>query len=114
MRKIYQIFKILQIQKRIVSLETISGNTVTILITFLSIFQVISQRSDTEWKFSRTKLWISFFETGSTVPPPFNIMPTPKDVCRLFGCNKKTEPEKHKEREVAEKRYRDVMKCIIR
>ena len=79
-----------------------------------SIFQIISEKSDTEWKFSRTKLWISFFETGSTVPPPFNIMPTPKDVCRLFGCNKKTEPDKHKEREVAEKRYRDVMKCIIR
>ena len=43
-----------------------------------SIFQIISEKSDTEWKFSRTKLWISFFETGSTVPPPFNIMPTPK------------------------------------
>ena len=88
--------------------------TLFILISFLSIFQIISEKSDTEWKFSRTKLWISFFETGSTVPPPFNIMPTPKDVCRLFGCNKKTEPDKHKEREVAEKRYRDVMKCIIR
>ena len=88
--------------------------TLFTLISFLSIFQIISEKSDTEWKFSRTKLWISFFETGSTVPPPFNIMPTPKDVCRLFGCNKKTEPDKHKEREVAEKRYRDVMKCIIR
>ena len=77
-------------------------------------FQVISEKSDTEWKFARTKLWISYFETGSTVPPPFNIMPTPKSFCRLFGCNKKTEPDKHKEREVAEKRYRDVMKCIIR
>ena len=50
-----------------------------IYLDFISFyFQIISEKSDTEWKFSRTKLWISFFETGSTVPPPFNIMPTPK------------------------------------
>lgn len=76
--------------------------------------QIISEKSDTEWKFARTKLWISYFETGSTVPPPFNIIPTIKSFCRLVGCNKKPEPDKNKEREVAEKRYRDVMKCIIR
>ena len=50
-----------------------------------SIFQIISEKSDTEWKFSRTKLWISFFETGSTVPPPFNIMPTPKVPSMSFN-----------------------------
>ena len=83
-----------------------SSNLIYFYSMYFKILQVISEKSDTEWKFSRTKLWISFFETGSTVPPPFNIMPTPKDVCRLFGCNKKTEPDKHKEREVAEKRYR--------
>lgn len=71
-------------------------------------------KSDTEWKFARTKLWISYFETGSTVPPPFNIIPTPKSLCKLLGCRKKAEPDKNKERTVAEKRYRDVMKCIIR
>lgn len=33
-----------------------------------------------EWKFARSKLWISYFEEGGTVPPPFNIIPTPKSV----------------------------------
>ena len=59
---------------------------------------------------------MSYFETGSTVPPPFNIIPTPKSLCRGSGCNKKSgkNQDKVKEREVAVKRYRDVMKCIIR
>lgn len=34
----------------------------------------ISKRSDIEWKFARTRLWMSYFETGSTVPPPFNLI----------------------------------------
>ena len=57
---------------------------------------------------------MSYFETGSTVPPPFNIIPTPKSLCRVSGCAKKSGNDKVKEREVAVKRYRDVMKCIIR
>ena len=43
------------------------------------------EKADTEWKFARSKLWISYFEEGGTVPPPFNIIPTPKSlyyICR--------------------------------
>jgi hypothetical protein len=29
-------------------------------------------------------LWISYFEDGGTVPPPFNIIPTPKSVFYLI------------------------------
>ncbi|KAJ8960377.1 hypothetical protein NQ314_006067 [Rhamnusium bicolor] len=43
-------------------------------------YQLISERADTEWKFARSKLWISYFEEGGTVPPPFNIIPTPKSL----------------------------------
>lgn len=32
------------------------------------------------------KLWISYFEEGSTVPPPFNMIPTPKSFMRFFKC----------------------------
>ena len=32
------------------------------------------------------KLWISYFEEGSTVPPPFNMMPTPKSIYRFLKC----------------------------
>jgi hypothetical protein len=39
-----------------------------------------------EWKFARTKLWISYFENGGTLPPPFNIIPAPKSIANLFGC----------------------------
>ncbi|CAK9804686.1 Transient receptor potential-gamma protein [Anthophora quadrimaculata] len=43
-------------------------------------YQLISERADIEWKFARSKLWISYFEEGGTVPPPFNIIPTPKSM----------------------------------
>ncbi|KAI4462525.1 transient receptor potential channel [Holotrichia oblita] len=43
-------------------------------------YQLISERADIEWKFARSKLWISYFEEGGTVPPPFNIVPTPKSL----------------------------------
>lgn len=28
---------------------------------------------------------MNYFEEGNTVPPPFNILPTLKNVLRLFG-----------------------------
>lgn len=37
-----------------------------------------------EWKFARSKLWISYFEEGGTCPPPFNIIPTPKSIFYVF------------------------------
>lgn len=46
----------------------------------------ISERSDTEWKFARSRLWISYFEEGSTVPPPFNMVPTPKSIFKFMRC----------------------------
>jgi len=47
--------------------------------------------------FFSAKLWISYFEDGGTLPPPFNIIPSPKIICygflfiyrRVFGCSKK-------------------------
>lgn len=50
-------------------------------------YQIISERSDTEWKFARSHLWISFFDDGSTLPPPFNLFPTVKML--KFGSNTK-------------------------
>jgi transient receptor potential cation channel subfamily C protein 4 len=42
------------------------------------------------------KLWISYFEDGGTLPPPFNIVPSPKSIWyglsfmyrKVFGCSK--------------------------
>lgn len=41
-------------------------------------YQIISERSDIEWKFARSQLWMSYFEDGGTVPPPFNLCPSVK------------------------------------
>ncbi|XP_026102444.1 short transient receptor potential channel 4-like [Carassius auratus] len=41
-------------------------------------YQHIADHADIEWKFARTKLWMSYFEEGGTLPPPFNIIPSPK------------------------------------
>jgi transient receptor potential cation channel subfamily C len=44
----------------------------------------VQDQADTEWKFARSKLWISYFEEGGTVPPPFNVVPTPKSIYYLI------------------------------
>ncbi|XP_029458605.1 LOW QUALITY PROTEIN: short transient receptor potential channel 4 [Rhinatrema bivittatum] len=43
-------------------------------------YQLIADHADIEWKFARTKLWMSYFEEGGTLPPPFNIIPSPKSL----------------------------------
>ncbi|XP_030634013.1 short transient receptor potential channel 4b [Chanos chanos] len=47
-------------------------------------YQHIADHADIEWKFARTKLWMSYFEEGGTLPPPFNIIPSPKSFCYLI------------------------------
>uniref|UniRef100_A0A7N6AMK9 Transient receptor ion channel domain-containing protein n=1 Tax=Anabas testudineus TaxID=64144 RepID=A0A7N6AMK9_ANATE len=47
-------------------------------------YQHIADHADIEWKFARTKLWMSYFEEGGTLPSPFNIIPSPKSVYYLF------------------------------
>lgn len=44
---------------------------------------VMQENADTEWKYARSRLWMSYFEDGNTVPPPFNIIPTPKSIYSL-------------------------------
>ncbi|KAE8743920.1 hypothetical protein FOCC_FOCC009478 [Frankliniella occidentalis] len=56
-----------------------------LLIAMMSnSYAMIEERSDTEWKFARTRLWMSYFEEGATLPPPFNILPTPKRLMHLI------------------------------
>lgn len=51
-------------------------------------YQLISEHSDSEWKFARSELWVSYFEEGATVPPPFNLLPSVKILRYLFGKKK--------------------------
>eukprot|EP00057_Strongylocentrotus_purpuratus_P008322 XP_011662796.1 PREDICTED: short transient receptor potential channel 3 [Strongylocentrotus purpuratus] len=45
-----------------------------------SSFDAINNDEDVEWKFSRSKLWLSYFEKGATLPVPFNLIPSPKSI----------------------------------
>ncbi|XP_051048399.1 protein XNDC1N [Phodopus roborovskii] len=46
-------------------------------------FQKIEDDADVEWKFARSKLYLSYFREGLTLPVPFNILPSPKAVFYL-------------------------------
>ncbi|XP_054721282.1 transient receptor potential protein-like [Uloborus diversus] len=88
-----------------------------LLIAMMSnSYNIISERSDVEWKFARSKLWMSYFEDGSTVPPPFNIFPSIKFLCRCSSCLTKPKSLSIKVKEELERdaKYRSVMRCLIR
>ncbi|XP_066212557.1 short transient receptor potential channel 5 [Saccopteryx leptura] len=53
-------------------------------------YQLIADHADIEWKFARTKLWMSYFDEGGTLPPPFNIIPSPKSFLYLGNWFHKT------------------------
>ncbi|XP_058147560.1 short transient receptor potential channel 5 isoform X2 [Dasypus novemcinctus] len=53
-------------------------------------YQLIADHADIEWKFARTKLWMSYFDEGGTLPPPFNIIPSPKSFLYLGSWFNKT------------------------
>uniref|UniRef100_A0A7N6FCR9 Transient receptor ion channel domain-containing protein n=1 Tax=Anabas testudineus TaxID=64144 RepID=A0A7N6FCR9_ANATE len=44
-------------------------------------FQKIEDDADVEWKFARSKLYLTYFREGLTMPVPFNIIPSPKAMC---------------------------------
>ncbi len=57
-----------------------------LLIAMMSnSYSLITEHSDCEWKFARSKLWMSYFEPGSTLPPPFNLLSVPKSLMTLAG-----------------------------
>ncbi|CAG0889821.1 unnamed protein product [Cyprideis torosa] len=88
-----------------------------LLIAMMSnSYSKIQQDTDTEWKFARSKLWISYFDEGATVPPPFNIIPSVKSFCRLFGfieaeVKKRNNEEIIRMRQIA---YMKTMRSLIR
>ena len=60
---------------------------------------------------------MSYFESGSTLPPPFNIIPTVKCAVNLLtrlGKKGKNSSEKYKNVEDAQHRHQDIMRCIVK
>ncbi|KAH9373837.1 hypothetical protein HPB48_009283 [Haemaphysalis longicornis] len=92
-------------------------------------YQMISEHADVEWKFARCKLWMSNFEDGGTVPPPFNVIPTPKTVSyflrwcyrKLCGNSRSAKKEhlktiRKKARQASERdmKYQTIMRNLVR
>ncbi|KAF8781674.1 Transient receptor potential-gamma protein like [Argiope bruennichi] len=92
-------------------------------------YQMISEQADTEWKFARCKLWMSCFEDGGTVPPPLNIIPTPKSVYyflrwifRKFHSNSRAARKEHlrtirkRAKQASERdfQYQNIMRNLVR
>ncbi|GAB1608502.1 short transient receptor potential channel 3-like isoform X5 [Argonauta hians] len=58
---------------------------INLLIAVMSnTFQEIQDEQESEWKFSRTELWLTFIDSGCCVPPPFNILPSVDQFYSLF------------------------------
>ena len=59
-----------------------------ILLTHVYLF--MQGEADTEWKFARSKLYMEYIRDDSTLPIPFNIIPSPKTVYYILrstlGC----------------------------
>ncbi|XP_059575915.1 short transient receptor potential channel 2-like [Alligator mississippiensis] len=62
--------------------------TIVVVIVLLNMliamitnsFQKIEDDADVEWKFACSKLYLSYFREGLTLPVPFNVIPTPKSL----------------------------------
>ncbi|XP_026678991.1 transient-receptor-potential-like protein [Diaphorina citri] len=93
-----------------------------LLIAMMSnSYAMIEEQADTEWKFARTKLWLSYFDDSPTLPPPFNIFPTTKMFLKMFGLRqidkmrkdsikRKQQARQEKERDF---RYAAVMRALV-
>ncbi|CAB3371178.1 Hypothetical predicted protein [Cloeon dipterum] len=79
-------------------------------------FQIISERSDIEWKFARSKLWISHFDDSGVLPAPFNCCPSPGMFRDLFGVGKqrRTKSMKLKTKEKTQERHDIVVKLLVK
>ncbi|KAH8024947.1 hypothetical protein HPB51_002361 [Rhipicephalus microplus] len=73
------------------------------------------EHADVEWKFARCKLWMSNFEDGGTVPPPFNVIPTPKTVSYfLRWCYRKLCGNSRSAKKEHLKTIRTIMRNLVR
>uniref|UniRef100_A0A1B0BHH4 Transient receptor ion channel domain-containing protein n=1 Tax=Glossina palpalis gambiensis TaxID=67801 RepID=A0A1B0BHH4_9MUSC len=88
-----------------------------LLIAMMSnSYAMIDEHSDTEWKFARTKLWMSYFEDSSTLPPPFNIMPSVKWLIRFFRkSSKEIDRKRSKKRQQNDQEniYENILRSLV-
>lgn len=54
------------------------------------VLYLVQGDADVEWKFARAKLWFSYFDQGTSLPVPFNLLPSLSPIASLLrglkGC----------------------------
>ncbi|KAF2354684.1 Ion transport domain [Trinorchestia longiramus] len=86
-----------------------------LLIAMMSnSYSCITERSDTEWKFARSKLWMQYFESGGEVPPPFNLLPSFGDLLSKKDKNSNRKSFKKKQEEMRDSQYQRIMRNLVR
>ncbi|XP_055876461.1 short transient receptor potential channel 7-like isoform X2 [Biomphalaria glabrata] len=94
---------------------------INMLIAMMShSFEDIQTDCDVEWKFARTKLWLNYMDDGSTLPVPFNMIPTPKSfvygwqaIKEMFKPSSEViEPGCHRRQTFLKKRRETVCKNL--
>ncbi|XP_072167384.1 short transient receptor potential channel 4-like [Diadema setosum] len=67
-----------------------------------SRYAVVESNADKEWKFSRSQVWLSYIsqEDEVTLPPPFNLLPSTKQIHDFFKwcCSEKNKEAKPKKK----------------
>jgi hypothetical protein len=90
---------------------------ITVLMSMLiamltTSYEAIQEDTDVEWKFARTRLYMEFIKDGSTLPIPFNIIPTPDSIyntvkfaMKLVRRDNSNNNNSHSEQKSAELNY---------
>ena len=45
---------------------------------------MLQENSDIEWKFARSRLWMTYFERRRVLPTPLSIIPSPWSIYQFF------------------------------
>ncbi|KAI0225454.1 Short transient receptor potential channel 4 [Lamellibrachia satsuma] len=93
---------------------------INMLIAMMSnSYAKVEENAELEWKFARTKLWTSYFGAGGTLPPPFNLIPTPKFCIRTLDWRRKRrslfedDDDSEEEDETSSERYKDLVSQLV-
>ncbi|XP_070534853.1 transient receptor potential-gamma protein-like [Ptychodera flava] len=94
-----------------------------ILIAMMSnTYTRIEEDADIQWKFSRSNLWISYYEEDASLYPPFNLIPTMTDFRSFYfhltkSCKAEALDDKRRKKDVRihsmDAEYKDLMKELI-
>ncbi|XP_077991360.1 short transient receptor potential channel 4-like [Glandiceps talaboti] len=93
-----------------------------VLIAMMSnTYTRIEEDADMQWKFSRSSLWMSFYDETNTIAPPFNFIPTLNSFKYVMKHMKSKlngggEDRKRKKQNIflkKDKEYKDIVQQLV-